>query len=47
MNHKRKQKTTALVLFSGGLDSILAAMILQEQGIAAAPICFESYFFRR
>jgi len=45
MNHKRKQKTTALVLFSGGLDSILAAMILQEQGIAAAPICFESYFF--
>ncbi len=34
-----------LLLFSGGLDSILAAKILIEQKIKVAPICFKSYFF--
>ena len=39
------RKTKALALFSGGLDSMLAAKILEAQGIAAVLICFESYFF--
>lgn len=34
-----------LLLFSGGLDSILAAKILMEQKIEVFPICFESFFF--
>lgn len=34
-----------LLLFSGGLDSILAAKILMEQKIAAVPVCFKSFFF--
>jgi len=34
-----------VLLFSGGLDSILAAKILMEQKIKIIPICFESYFF--
>jgi tRNA U34 2-thiouridine synthase MnmA/TrmU len=34
-----------LLLFSGGLDSILAAKILKEQKIEIFPICFKSYFF--
>jgi len=33
------------LLFSGGLDSILAAKILEEQKIKITPICFKSYFF--
>ncbi|MBZ9578704.1 tRNA 4-thiouridine(8) synthase ThiI [Patescibacteria group bacterium] len=35
----------ALLLFSGGLDSILAAKVLERQKIKVFPICFESYFF--
>jgi len=35
----------ALLLFSGGLDSILAAKILLGQKIKVVPICFESSFF--
>lgn len=35
----------ALILFSGGLDSILAAKILMEQGIKVRGITFKSYFF--
>jgi tRNA-specific 2-thiouridylase len=35
----------ALALFSGGLDSILAVKLLQEQGIDLGGICFESPFF--
>ena len=35
----------ALGLFSGGLDSILAARLLMEQGIEVAGICFETPFF--
>jgi tRNA U34 2-thiouridine synthase MnmA/TrmU len=39
------KKVKALVLFSGGLDSILAAKILAEQGIEIVPVYFKSYFF--
>ena len=35
----------ALLLFSGGLDSILTAKILKNQKIKVAPICFASFFF--
>ena len=45
MSRRRKQKTAALVLFSGGLDSILAVKILRAQDIDAMPVCFESHFF--
>lgn len=30
---------------SGGLDSLLAAKILQNKGVHVTPICFKSYFF--
>ena len=36
---------TTLALFSGGLDSILAVKIVQQQGIKVIPICFTSPFF--
>jgi len=35
----------ALLLFSGGLDSILAVKILQEQNIKVTGLSFDSYFF--
>lgn len=35
----------ALLLFSGGLDSLLAAKVLEEQKIKVVPIFFKSYFF--
>ena len=38
-------KYKCLMLFSGGLDSILALKILEEEGIKVTPICFESFFF--
>lgn len=41
-----KNKTKALVLLSGGLDSILAVKILQEQGIEVIGLAFESPFFK-
>jgi tRNA-uridine 2-sulfurtransferase len=34
-----------LALFSGGLDSILAVKLIEEQGIDIGGICFESPFF--
>jgi tRNA-uridine 2-sulfurtransferase len=34
-----------LLLFSGGLDSLLCSYILKEQGVKVVPICFYSYFF--
>jgi len=34
-----------LLLFSGGLDSILAAKVLMEQKIQVVSVCFSSYFF--
>ena len=39
------RKVKALVLFSGGLDSILACKILEEQKIEVVPVFFKSYFF--
>ena len=39
------KKIKALLLFSGGLDSTLAAKILQEQGFEIQAIFFKSYFF--
>ncbi len=37
--------TTALALFSGGLDSILACRVIQEQGIEVKALKFVSPFF--
>ncbi len=39
------KKNNGLVLFSGGLDSILVCKILMEQGIRIEPVFFKSYFF--
>jgi tRNA U34 2-thiouridine synthase MnmA/TrmU len=39
------KKTKCLLLFSGGLDSILAARILAEQGIKILGLTFKSCFF--
>jgi len=40
-----KKKIKALVLLSGGLDSTLAAKILQQQGIEVTGLSFKSCFF--
>jgi len=45
MSAKKKKKVKALVLFSGGLDSILAAEVLKRQGIKVIGVAFKSYFF--
>ncbi|WP_125153330.1 tRNA 4-thiouridine(8) synthase ThiI [Clostridium rectalis] len=37
--------TKALAMVSGGLDSILAAKLVKDQGIDVIAICFKSYFF--
>lgn len=37
--------TRALAMISGGLDSILAAKLIKDQGIEVIGICFKSYFF--
>ncbi|SHE80944.1 DUF814 domain-containing protein [Clostridium fallax] len=37
--------TRALAMVSGGLDSILAAKLVKDQGIEVIAICFKSYFF--
>lgn len=39
------KKINALVLFSGGLDSILVVKILEEQGIKTSLVSFSSFFF--
>lgn len=39
------KKVKCLVLFSGGLDSMIAAGMLKRMGIGVVPICFVSYFF--
>ena len=41
----QKRPVRALVLFSGGLDSILAVKILERQGIEVSALVFTSYFF--
>ncbi len=38
------KKKKALVLFSGGLDSILVVEILRKQGVSVSGIVFSSYF---
>lgn len=38
-------KKTALLLFSGGLDSILAAEILRKEKIKVVLVCCKSFFF--
>ncbi|MGI6278353.1 MAG: tRNA 4-thiouridine(8) synthase ThiI [Patescibacteria group bacterium] len=43
--NKEKKQITALVLLSGGLDSLLAAKIIQDQGIDLIGVTFKSYFF--
>lgn len=42
---KGMKRIKALVLLSGGLDSILAIKILQEQGIKVKAVSFKSLFF--
>lgn len=44
-NGKSAKAPRAVVLFSGGLDSILAAKALQRQNIDVTALCFSSYFF--
>lgn len=41
----QNKKVKALGLLSGGLDSILACLLLREQGIEVTGICFETPFF--
>ena len=41
----KNRKIKALVLLSGGLDSMLAAKILKKQKIDVMGLCFKSYFF--
>ncbi|MEI6166555.1 MAG: tRNA 4-thiouridine(8) synthase ThiI [bacterium] len=40
-----EKKISALVMMSGGLDSMLAAAVLKAQGIQVTGLCFESPFF--
>jgi tRNA-specific 2-thiouridylase len=40
-----KRKVRAIALLSGGLDSLLAVKVLQEQGIEVVGLTFESPFF--
>lgn len=42
---RRSKKPRTLLLFSGGLDSILAAKVLEEQGFDVTALTFVSYFF--
>jgi len=42
---KRNKTHKALALFSGGLDSLLAVKLLEQQGVKVIPVCFESPFF--
>ena len=41
------RKTKALLLVSGGLDSILSAKILMSQDIDVLGLVFKSYFFQK
>ena len=43
--YKMGAKTKAIVLMSGGLDSMLAAKLLLAQGIEVTGVCFESNFY--
>ncbi|TSA24509.1 DUF814 domain-containing protein [bacterium] len=41
----QEKKHKALGLFSGGLDSLLAVKLVEQQGVTVIPVCFESSFF--
>ncbi|MCX5881276.1 MAG: tRNA 4-thiouridine(8) synthase ThiI, partial [Deltaproteobacteria bacterium] len=43
--YKHENKVRALGLCSGGLDSILSAIVLRNQGISVEWISFETPFF--
>ena len=45
MQIKKTKNPKALVLFSGGLDSILAVKTLEAQNIDVTAVCFKSTFF--
>ncbi len=45
MDNKRQKTIRGLGLCSGGLDSILSALVLKDQGIDVTWICFETPFF--
>jgi tRNA U34 2-thiouridine synthase MnmA/TrmU len=45
MGDKPKKKVSALGLCSGGLDSMLAGLVLREQGIRVEWVTFETPFF--
>ncbi|MDH3392777.1 MAG: thiamine biosynthesis protein, partial [Desulfobulbaceae bacterium] len=40
-----KKQTTALALFSGGLDSIVSCRVMMEQGIQVKAVTFVTPFF--
>lgn len=42
---KKKSIARAILLFSGGLDSALAGLVLQEAGVEIIPLTFKSPFF--
>ncbi|MDI6849948.1 MAG: hypothetical protein QME69_09175 [Candidatus Saccharicenans sp.] len=42
---EKKKKARALLLFSGGLDSVLAGKVLEEQGVEIVCLTFRSSFF--
>lgn len=42
---EKKKKVRALLLFSGGLDSVLAGKVLEEQGVEIVCLTFRSSFF--
>ena len=45
LEKKKNKIAKALILMSGGLDSMLAAKLLMAQGVEVTPLCFKSYFF--
>ena len=44
-NKELEVLTRALAMLSGGLDSILAAKLIKDQGIEVIGITYKSYFF--
>jgi tRNA U34 2-thiouridine synthase MnmA/TrmU len=42
---KKKDSVRAILLFSGGLDSALAGLVLQDAGVEIVPLTFKSPFF--
>jgi len=44
-SNRKKSRLRALLLLSGGLDSLLAGRVLEEQGVEIIGVTFESPFF--